>query len=105
MIRKKQRLLPKVNNDRFDILGDGISCSIYFCNNNAPFSTFDNDNDRSPTANNAAKWRGAWWYHDGHMSNLNGEYGNINHGEGVTWTPYKGWTVSLSGVRMMLRLN
>lgn len=77
MIRKKQRLLPKVNNDGFDILGDGISCSIYFCNNNAPFSTFDNDNDGSPTANNAVKWRGAWWYHDGHMSNLNGEYGNI----------------------------
>lgn len=58
MIRKKQRLLPKVNNDRFDILGDGISCSTEFCNNNAPFSTFDNDNDGSPTANNAAKWRG-----------------------------------------------
>ncbi|XP_052680625.1 ficolin-1-like [Crassostrea angulata] len=85
--------------------GDGISCSTQFCNNNAPFSTFDNDNDGSPTQNNAANWLGAWWYHTGHMSNLNGEYGNVNHGQGVTWTPYKGWTVSLSGVRMMVRLN
>lgn len=85
--------------------GDGISCSTQFCNNNAPFSTFDNDNDGLLTDNNAELWRGAWWYHAGHMSNLNGEYGNINHGQGVTWTPFKGWTVSLSGVRMMLRLK
>ncbi|XP_062614573.1 ficolin-2-like [Saccostrea cucullata] len=83
--------------------GDGISCVHQFCHNGAQFSTFDNDNDLDLLDNLAVKWRGAWWYLYGHMSNLNGEYGNNNHGEGVNWYPYKGWTVSLSKTRMMLR--
>ncbi|XP_061186443.1 ficolin-1-like [Saccostrea echinata] len=83
--------------------GDGISCTNLYCNNDAQFSTFDNDNDAQPTQNNAFNWRGAWWYHGGHMSNLNGEYGNNNHGQGISWYYFKGWTVSLSKTRMMLR--
>ena len=85
-------------------LGDGISSSSVYSNNNAQFSTFDNDNDAISTTNNAATWRGAWWYHDGHTSNLNGEYGNNNHGQGINWIYFKGWTNSLSGTRMMLRM-
>ncbi|XP_061186865.1 tenascin-R-like [Saccostrea echinata] len=83
--------------------GDGISCVHQLCSNGAQFSTFDDDNDGDPTDNNAELWRGAWWYRAGHMSNLNGEYGNNNHGQGISWYPYKGWTVSLSKSRMMLR--
>ena len=85
-------------------LGDSISNTSPYNNNDAQFSTFDNDNDASSTTNNAAKWRGAWWYHNGHTSNLNGEYGNINHGEGINWYNFKGYTRSLSGARMMLRM-
>ena len=85
-------------------LGDGISSSSIYSNNNAQFSTFDNDNDASSTTNNAVTWRGAWWYHNGHTSNLNGEYGNNNHGQGINWFYFKGWTDSLSGTRMMLRM-
>ncbi|XP_061186868.1 ficolin-1-like [Saccostrea echinata] len=83
--------------------GDGISCTHQLCINDAQFSTFDNDNDAQPAYNNAELWRGAWWYHDGHMSNLNGEYGNNNHGQGISWYFFKGWTTSLSKTRMMLR--
>ncbi|XP_062599568.1 tenascin-R-like, partial [Saccostrea cucullata] len=82
--------------------GDGISCNLYNCNNDAQFSTYDKDNDNAPY-NNAQRWRGAWWYNDGHRSHLNGEYGNNNHGEGINWYPFKGHTYSLTGSRMMLR--
>ena len=93
-----------VNSGFFSLfLGDSISCTHPLCNNNAPFSTFDNDNDPNPTINHAVDWRGAWWYQDGHTSNLNGEYGNDNHGQGINWIYFKGWTDSLSGSRMMLR--
>nr|XP_022300759.1 ficolin-1-like [Crassostrea virginica]XP_022302394.1 ficolin-1-like [Crassostrea virginica] len=83
---------------------DGISSTSQYSNNDAQFSTFDNDNDVTSTRNNAATWRGAWWYHDGHTSNLNGEYGNNNHGQGINWSNFKGWAKSLSGTRMMLRM-
>nr|XP_022296425.1 tenascin-R-like [Crassostrea virginica] len=86
------------------IAGDGISSTSQYSNNNAQFSTFDSNNDASSTRVNAVRWRGAWWYHDGHTSNLNGEYGNNNHGEEVSWYYFKGWTHSLSGTRMMLRM-
>ncbi|XP_056000515.1 uncharacterized protein LOC125655428 isoform X2 [Ostrea edulis] len=84
-------------------IGDGISCSLQYCNNNAQFTTYDEDNDSSASSNNAQLWRGAWWYHSGHTSNLNGEYGNNNHGQGMNWYFFKGWKNSLSATRMMLR--
>ncbi|XP_062595688.1 fibrinogen-like protein A, partial [Saccostrea cucullata] len=83
--------------------GDGFSCVHQYCHNGAQFSTFDKDNDLNPSLNEADKWRGAWWYSTGHTSNLNGEYGNNNHGKGLNWYPYKGWSVSMSKTRMMLR--
>ncbi|XP_061186864.1 ficolin-1-like [Saccostrea echinata] len=83
--------------------GDGISCTTDHCNNDAQFSTFDNDNDSEGSANHAQRWLGAWWYHDGHRSNLNGEYGNNNHGKGISWFYFKGWSTSLTGSRMMIR--
>ncbi|XP_061186900.1 ficolin-1-like [Saccostrea echinata] len=83
--------------------GDGISCDTTYCNNDAQFSTHDKDNDNSNSLNNAKRWKGAWWYNHGHRSNLNGEYGNNDHGEGINWYPFKGQTNSLTGTRMMLR--
>ncbi|XP_056001690.1 microfibril-associated glycoprotein 4-like [Ostrea edulis] len=78
--------------------GDGISF-----HNTAQFTTYDDDNDINIFLNEAQQWRGAWWYHSGHWSNLNGEYGNNKHGEGVNWFTFKGWWKSLSATRMMLR--
>ncbi|XP_061186903.1 ficolin-1-like [Saccostrea echinata] len=83
--------------------GDGISCAGLYCNNDAQFSTYDNDNDLYHLANHAILWKGAWWYNKGHRSNLNGEYGNNKHGQGVNWYPFKGNENSLTGTRIMLR--
>lgn len=38
-------------------------------------------------------------------SSLNGEYGNNNHGEGISWYYFKRWTNSLSCARMMFSWN
>ena len=53
--------------------------------NGMPFSTHDQDNDKTG-GNCAASWQGAWWYNRCTYSNLNGLYleGQSNS-NGVTW--------------------
>ncbi|XP_059143914.1 ficolin-2-like [Physella acuta] len=55
--------------------------------NNCKFSTFDRDNDIGRYQNCALKYLGGWWYHECHTANLNGEWGNMRYGRGVTWEP------------------
>lgn len=66
------------------------------------FSTYDNDNDN--WLNNLGSfYRGAWWYHVCHNSNLNGEYGNTDFGKGINWYTWKGFDYSMNEVRKIVR--
>uniref|UniRef100_A0A8C4WVH8 Fibrinogen C-terminal domain-containing protein n=1 Tax=Eptatretus burgeri TaxID=7764 RepID=A0A8C4WVH8_EPTBU len=66
------------------------------------FSTPDKDNDGSLT-NCAESYRGGWWYHNCHQSNLNGRYGDTSHSRGVNWYSWKGHSHSISFVEMKMR--
>ena len=79
-----------------------------FYHNNAPFSTYDRDNDELPLENCAVTYHGAWWYKGCHNSNLNGLYLNGHHtsfANGVNWYTWKGFYYSLHIVQMKVRHN
>lgn len=67
-----------------------------------PFSTVDSDNDIA-LGNCALTHRGAWWYKNCHLANLNGKFGDNRHSMGVNWEPWKGHLMSLDQTRMMIR--
>ena len=67
------------------------------------FSTYDVDNDINPNRNCAAVYMGAWWYNKCHKSNLNGLYGSGEFGKGVNWKSWKGYSESMTSVKMMIR--
>ncbi|KAG7456959.1 hypothetical protein MATL_G00241490 [Megalops atlanticus] len=67
-----------------------------------PFSTIDSDNDIA-LGNCALTHRGAWWYKNCHLANLNGKYGDNRHSVGVNWEPWKGHLVSLDYTEMKIR--
>lgn len=85
-------------------------CSLLFCfpgdsmlyHDGMFFTTYDNDNDNA-SGNCGSVYRGAWWYNRCHNSNLNGEYGNTNRGEGINWESWRGVYYSMKEVRMMVR--
>ena len=68
------------------------------------FSTRDQDNDGC-SCNCAQTWKGAWWYYACHKSNLNGIYrGTSSHyGDGVHWSSWRAYTISLKFTEMKLR--
>ena len=72
-----------------------------------PFTTRDQDNDKSPTNFNCAiKFKGAWWYTRCHKSNLNGLYRRGNHSsyaDGVNWLHWRGYHYSLKRTEMKMR--
>ncbi|KAM7361887.1 ryncolin-1-like isoform 2-T2 [Cochliomyia hominivorax] len=67
------------------------------------FSTKDRDNDTYAKGNCAVDYTGAWWYAYCHDSNLNGKYGDNNHGKGINWKAFRGHKESLVYVKMMVR--
>uniref|UniRef100_A0A6Q2YN45 Tenascin N n=1 Tax=Esox lucius TaxID=8010 RepID=A0A6Q2YN45_ESOLU len=67
-----------------------------------PFSTIDNDNDIA-LGNCALTHRGAWWYKNCHLANLNGKFGDNRHSMGVNWEPWKGHLMSLDFTEMKIR--
>ncbi|XP_029310120.1 tenascin-N isoform X2 [Cottoperca gobio] len=67
-----------------------------------PWTTVDNDNDIA-LGNCALTHRGAWWYKNCHLANLNGKWGDIRHSLGVNWEPWKGHLVSLDFTEMKIR--
>uniref|UniRef100_UPI00398F26BA fibrinogen C domain-containing protein 1-like n=1 Tax=Pristiophorus japonicus TaxID=55135 RepID=UPI00398F26BA len=69
------------------------------------FTTKDRDGDHSEN-NCAAFYRGAWWYHNCHTSNLNGQYLRGHHtsyADGIEWSSWTGWQYSLKSVEMKIR--
>ncbi|XP_073844236.1 ficolin-2-like isoform X2 [Musca autumnalis] len=66
------------------------------------FTTKDQDNDNYPS-NCAVSFMGGWWYGACHVSNLNGHYGDAQHGRGINWYSFSGHYNSLTYSKMMLR--
>ncbi|XP_076828559.1 tenascin-N isoform X1 [Brachyhypopomus gauderio] len=67
-----------------------------------PFTTVDLDNDIA-LGNCALTHRGAWWYKNCHLANLNGKFGDTRHSMGVNWEPWKGHLVSLDFTEIKMR--
>ncbi|XP_013412718.1 fibrinogen C domain-containing protein 1 [Lingula anatina] len=68
------------------------------------FTTKDRDNDsHGGNANCAKLYKGAWWYYNCHLSNLNGLYHLTNYGNGVIWYTFKGHQRSLKTTEMKIR--
>ncbi|XP_028411143.1 microfibril-associated glycoprotein 4-like [Dendronephthya gigantea] len=71
------------------------------------FTTNDSDNDIWDGGNCAVIFKGAWWYYDGHKSNLNGLYHNgtykASYADGVIWDGWKGYRYSLKSTSMKIR--
>ncbi|XP_053294957.1 tenascin-N isoform X2 [Pleuronectes platessa] len=66
------------------------------------WTTIDADNDIS-LGNCALSHRGAWWYQNCHLANLNGKWGDSRHSLGVNWEPWKGHLTSLDFTEMKIR--
>ncbi|XP_061549960.1 tenascin-N isoform X1 [Phycodurus eques] len=67
-----------------------------------PWTTLDSDNDIA-LGNCALTHRGAWWYKNCHLANLNGKWGDNRHSLGVNWEPWKGHLASLDFTEMKIR--
>ncbi|XP_070701398.1 tenascin-N [Pempheris klunzingeri] len=67
-----------------------------------PWTTVDSDNDIA-LSNCALTHRGAWWYKNCHLANLNGQWGDTRHSVGVNWKPWKGHLTSLDFTEMKIR--
>lgn len=81
--------------------GDGLSY-----HSGSMFSTYDVDNDGNATTNCAVAHVGAWWYNSCHRSNLNGDMGNTDYGDGTNWNPNHLETLfhrSMIKTKMMVR--
>ncbi|XP_072422055.1 fibrinogen C domain-containing protein 1-like isoform X1 [Chiloscyllium punctatum] len=73
--------------------------------NGMRFTTKDQDNDHSEN-NCATFYHGAWWYHNCHTSNLNGQYlkgHHISYADGIEWSSWTGWQYSLKFIEMKIR--
>jgi len=67
-----------------------------------PWTTVDSDNDIA-LGNCALTHRGAWWYKNCHLANLNGKWGDKRHSMGVNWEPWKGHLTSIDFTEMKIR--
>eukprot|EP00058_Branchiostoma_floridae_P008182 XP_002593670.1 hypothetical protein BRAFLDRAFT_108084 [Branchiostoma floridae] len=86
--------------------GDGMTAPAR-PHNGMYFSTRDRDNDAT-TGDCAEIYKGAWWYNDCHLVNLNGLYLGGSHqsyADGVNWYPWKGHDYSLKTTEMKIRPN
>ena len=78
--------------------------SLVAYHNQRNFST----RDRGDINGCAAAYKGGWWYHNCHVSNLNGLYhpgSHSSYADGVNWRSWKGYYYSLMSTEMKLRLN
>ncbi|KAG8447446.1 hypothetical protein GDO86_014797, partial [Hymenochirus boettgeri] len=98
--RGVSELHPEFGNFTGGDAGDSLSG-----HKNKPFSTKDRDNDASST-NCAERYRGAWWYSQCHVSNLNGLYLRGNHSSfanGINWKSGRGHHYSYKVTEMKFR--
>jgi len=70
------------------------------------FSTKDQDNDANTGGSCAVSFKGAWWYANCHVSNLNGLYlggPHTSYADGVEWRSMAGYYYSLKTSEMKIR--
>ncbi|XP_073230320.1 ryncolin-1-like [Porites lutea] len=69
-----------------------------------PFTTKDRDNDSRGNANCAVQFKGAWWYNDCFVTNLNGLYlhGKVS-AQGMVWSKWKNTFSSVKRSEMKIR--
>ena len=80
--------------------GNGLSY-----HNGMKFSTQDRDNDIW-SGKCAQRYKGAWWYRNCHVSNLNGHYlfgHHSSYANGVNWYYWKGHHYSMKFSEMKIR--
>ncbi len=84
--------------------GDALN-DPWYGSNLRPFSTFDQDNDRS-SLNCASMLKGGWWWKSCGRG-LNGLYlknpDDLAARQGIVWFRWKGWDYALKASKMMIR--
>lgn len=84
--------------------GDSLN-DPWYGSNLRPFSTFDNDNDRS-SLNCASMLKGGWWWKSCGRG-LNGLYltdpQDTTARQGIVWFRWRGWDYTLKRSQMMIR--
>ncbi|XP_028413268.1 ficolin-1-like [Dendronephthya gigantea] len=70
--------------------------------NGMNFSTNDSDNDVRPDKNFASMFQGAWWYNNGHQSNLNGMYlgAGQQHNRGIKWNKWHNHSMKMTEMKI-----
>lgn len=71
------------------------------------FSTKDADHDTNKAGSCSLLYRGAWWYHACHASNLNGAYLGGPHktpADGIEWYTFRGHFYSLKTTEMKITI-
>jgi len=98
------QVLGATNNYKLASLGafSGDAGDAFSYHIGSYFTTFDKDLDSYPQ-NCAVVNHGPWWFYDCHRCNLNGEYGNNNHVQGINWYQWTGWDLSLKSAAMKFR--
>jgi len=84
--------------------GDSLN-DPWYGSNMRPFSTYNNDNDRS-SLNCASMLKGGWWWKSCGRG-LNGLYmsdpNDLTARQGIVWFRWKGWDYTLKRATMMIR--
>lgn len=74
--------------------------NAYF--NNAPFSTYDQDNDGTPSVSCDKATGSGWWHKDCFFNNLNGKFGGKT-GSGIYWYLLTNYADSLDFTEMKMK--
>ena len=104
LIKSVYNILSKNILGFYNISGDAGD-SLWW-HNGMKFSTNDRDNDVRAVSSCAQVFKGAWWYHDCHSSNLNGLYHrgpHTSYADGVNWLGWRGNNYSLQKTEMKIR--
>ena len=100
------RVASSADNYRLSVSGySGNAGDSFSVQNSLQFSTKDADHDTWSTGSCAQTFRGAWWYHSCHWSNLNGLYLRGEHSsyaDGIEWNTFRGLNYSLKFTEMKI---